>query len=187
MKTLVINGSPRKNGYTSAMAEELVHCLAGETAVIETYRAGVSPCTDCRYCWEHPACSIADAMQQHYRQIDEADNIVIASPIYFYELTGSLLSWASRLQVLYTAKTMRGTPLLRQKPRTGGVLLVDGGNGKWQTALAMGNRLLRVMEAEPVGHVYFSGTDHAPMPPQLNADTLASIRVLAGALNRNNR
>ena len=183
MKTLIIQGSPRKNGYTAEMVRELARQLSGEAAVIETYRAGVSPCTDCRYCWKHPACSIDDAMQAHYKQIDEADNIVIASPIYFYELTGSLLSWASRLQMLYSAKEIRHEPVLREKRRKGGVLLADGGNGKWETALAMGNRLLRVMDAGPVGHVYFTGTDRAPTPPELNSDTRAAIKLLADKLN----
>ncbi len=183
MKTLVLNGSPRKNGYTAAMVRELARSLHGDVAEIETYRAGVSPCTDCRWCWQHPACSIDDAMQAHYKQIDEADNIVIASPIYFYELTGSLLSWASRLQMLYTAKAMRGTPILQSKLRKGGVLLADGGNGKWETALAMGNRLLRVMDAVPAGHAYVTGTDKAPMPPVLDDAASMAIERLASALN----
>lgn len=97
MKTLIFNGSPRKNGGTATLIKELKSCLPGEVFIVESYRADISPCVDCRYCWTNEKCAIDDEMQNVYRHIDEADNIIIASPIYFGELTGSLLNLMSRL------------------------------------------------------------------------------------------
>ncbi len=90
MHTLLLNGSPRKEGGTSSIVRALMERLEGEVTYMEAYRTNVSPCIDCRYCWTHPACAIDDAMQTAYRAIDCADQIVIASPIYFAELTGPL-------------------------------------------------------------------------------------------------
>ena len=159
MNTLIIHGSPRKNGGTSALVRALAEKLPGEVRIVETYRANVLPCLDCRHCWEKRGCVIEDEMQELYQKIDEADNIVLASPIYFAELTGSLLNWASRLQYIYASARFRKDPVLRKKLRRGVLLLVDGGDGAYETAEAMGRRLLRMMGAPCGEMLYYSGTD----------------------------
>lgn len=184
MKTLIINGSPRKNGGTASMIAEFKKRLKGEVEVIDTYYSKISPCVDCRYCWENPKCIINDEMQNVYRMIDQADNIVIASPIYFAELTGSILQWASRLQYIWVAKTFRKSPCISEKIRNGGVILVDGGDGVADTALAMAKRLLRTMGAEFKGLVHFSGTDKKTATlPNEDEETLKKIDELAEIFN----
>ncbi|MBE6936536.1 MAG: flavodoxin family protein [Ruminococcaceae bacterium] len=159
MNTLIIHGSPRKNGGTSALVRALSGMLPGEVRIVETYRAKVAPCMDCRHCWENRGCVIEDEMQEIIAWMNEADNIVLASPIYFAELSGSLLNWASRLQYLFASARFRKDPVLRKKLRRGVLLLVDGGQGEYETAEAMGRRLLRVMGAPCGEMLYYSGTD----------------------------
>jgi multimeric flavodoxin WrbA len=179
MKTLIINGSPRINGGTSSIVSKLKEFLNGEVTVLDTYKCEVSPCLDCRYCWTHSKCAIDDQMHEVYRQINEADNIVIASPIYFAELTGSLLCWASRLQYFWTSKNLRNEIVLEGKLRYGATILVDGGNGYMDTAFAMGKRLLRNMGAEFKELIYFSGTDKTePTNPLNNITIMESINKL---------
>lgn len=183
MKTLIINGSPRKNGGTAALINEMKKQLEGEITVVDTYYANISPCLDCRYCWTKPGCVINDGMQEVYRQIDEADNIIVASPIYFAELTGSMLQWASRLQYLWISKSFRKETVISEKPRNGGVILVDGGDGFADTSLAMAKRLLRTMGAEYKGLVFFSGTDKKQASlPQEDEKTMESLKNLVGQL-----
>jgi multimeric flavodoxin WrbA len=155
---------------------------------LDTYRCQISPCLDCRYCWTHSKCAIDDHMQEVYKQINEADNIIIASPIYFAELTGSLLSWASRLQYFWTSKNFRKEIVLHEKLRYGATILVDGGDGYTDAALAMGKRLLRNMGAEFVELIYFSGTDKTePSDPLNDITIIESIKRLADLLNHENR
>ena len=45
---------------------------------------------DCRYCWHKKGCSIKDGMRDIYQKIEEADNIVLASPMYFHSITGGI-------------------------------------------------------------------------------------------------
>ena len=161
MHTLLLNGSPHRRRHFLNCPCPDGTSRGGEVTYMEAYRTNVSPCIDCRYCWTHPACAIDDAMQTAYRAIDCADQIVIASPIYFAELTGPLLSWASRLQFLYASRVFRHAPYLTEKYRRGAVILVDGGDGCWETAAAMGRRLLRTMGATYEDLIYYSGTDHA--------------------------
>lgn len=137
MKTLIFNGSPRKNGDTESLIRVLTDSLAGEYKIVNAYRCDISPCVDCRYCKEHKGCAIHDEMQEVYKYIEECDNVLIASPIYFSELTGKLLDVGSRLQTYFCARFFRKETVFA-KPKKGAVILVGGGDGKadraWETA-----------------------------------------------------
>ncbi|MDR1692066.1 MAG: flavodoxin family protein [Oscillospiraceae bacterium] len=187
MKTLIFNGSPRGNGGTAALINALRVRLSGDVTIVNTYGADISPCTDCRFCWANEGCAVNDGMQNVYRYICESDNILIASPIYFAELTGSLLSVMSRLQYLYTARRFRGIEVLPAKKRNGAIILVDGGDNYEKTAMAMGKRLLRIMNADFIGSVYFSGTDNEPKystnVPEIITDEIAKLAAKINRLN----
>lgn len=128
MKTLIINGSPRINGDTESLINIIKEEITGEYKIVNSYRCNISPCVDCRYCWENSGCAIDDEMQEVYDYIQECDNILIASPIYFSELTGKLLDVGSRLQTYFCAKYFRKeTPITKSKK--GAVILVGGGDG----------------------------------------------------------
>ena len=58
MKTLIINGSPRKNGDSMALVNHMLEFLDGEAEIVHAYYDDISPCTDCRYCWENNGCSV---------------------------------------------------------------------------------------------------------------------------------
>ena len=113
MKTLIINGSPRKKGDTVSMLNELVSHLDGEYRIIDTYYCSIGPCIDCRYCWENAGCSSKDGWVEIDKYIKECDNIVIASPIYFSELTGELLSKMSKLQCYWASRHFRQEEIIR--------------------------------------------------------------------------
>ena len=144
MKTLILNGSPRKNGDTAGLIREVAGKLTGECKIIDAYTCGISPCIDCRYCWKHSGRAINDEMQQVYGYIRECDNIVIASPVYFSELTGKLLDLGSRLQTFYCASAFRKEkPAV--KPKKGAVILVGGGDGRMDKTYGTACILLRQM------------------------------------------
>ena len=185
MKTIIINGSPRKKGGTAAILSALRSQLQGEIIQIDTYTAKISPCIDCRYCWTHAACAIDDEMQHVYQQINQADTIILASPIYFGEITGSLLNFASRLQFFWTAKHFKNQPVLQKKVRKGAVILVDGGEGNKEQALAMGKRLLKIMGAEFQKQIHYSGTDQQGRENPMNdPDIVAAVKELACLCNQ---
>ena len=180
MKTLIFNGSPRKNGNTSSLIAELSRLLDGEVKVIRAYDADVKPCIDCRYCWKNTGCSIRDGMQEIYQEIQEADNIIIASPMYFSVLTGQLLAVLSRVQTFWCAKFFRHEEPIPKKKK-GGIIIVRGGDGELKRAEATAHTLLHHMNAKSVGLVFADNSDTAPSIeiPQV----LADLRALAEALN----
>lgn len=133
MKTLILNGSPRKNGNTAALIKLLTENLAGEYRIINAFESNISPCVDCGYCRKNGACALNDDMSGVYEYIKDCDNIVIASPVYFSELTGTLLSVCSRFQAFYCSRRyLNIEPIGTWKK--GGVILVGGGDGSFGTA-----------------------------------------------------
>lgn len=107
MKALIFNGSPRKNGDTSYLVKILTKNLAGKVKIVMPYFDNIKPCVDCRYCWQNEGCIINDDMQEVFKYLISSDNIIIASPLYFSEITGELLSALSRLQTIWCAKFFR--------------------------------------------------------------------------------
>ncbi len=133
MKTLILNGSPRKNGDTVSLIKKLTEQLNGEYKIVDAYYSDISACVDCRYCWNNDGCSINDEMAEIYDYIADCDNVVIASPIYFSQPTGKLLDVCSRFQTYFAAKHFRNqTPIIKSKK--GAVILVGGGDGNPEDA-----------------------------------------------------
>jgi Multimeric flavodoxin WrbA len=127
MKTLIMNGSPKKNGDTVVLIDELTKHLNGDVKIL-SYDNNISPCNDCRYCWSNNGCSINDEMQEIYPFLHECDNIVLASPIWFSSLSGPLLNIASRIQTLFAAEYFRKEQN-SVKQKNGVIIIVGAENG----------------------------------------------------------
>jgi multimeric flavodoxin WrbA len=182
MKTLLINGSPRKNGDTMTLLNEFIKSLHGESILINTYEDNIRPCVDCRACWKKPGCAIQDDMQRVYGLLDEVDNVILASPVYFSELTGSLLSFASRLQTYYAARCIRRDKAFQLKAKNGMLILTAGAEDQdMQRPAETAHTLFKHMNAQLTDFVYCKSTDK--VPASQNANALAQARCAALKLN----
>ena len=180
-KTLIFNGSPRKGGDMAALLRFLTEDLEGEYRVVDCYRADISPCIDCRSCRKELKCVLEDGMQEIYRYLETCDNVVIASPIYYAELTGKLLDTASRFQIYYSARFFRQEdPGLR--PKKGGVILAGGGDGDPNRPYATAKILLRQLGVREIFPLVCShGTNICPAAEDREA--IRRVRELAAFLN----
>lgn len=162
MKTLIINGSPKKKGDTTALIDELVRNLTGEVRILSSF-SHISPCTDCRYCWNHSGCRIADEMQEIYPYLDACDNIVLASPIWFSSLSGPLLDIVSRMQTLFAARHFRHEH--KETKQKNGVLIMVGaekGTEEMPTKNALTMMNLMNVRRPCIATIYSLDTDHVP-------------------------
>ncbi len=181
MKTLILHGSPRKKGDTAALLQILTAELDGEFRIVDTYRADIAPCLDCRFCRSHAGCAIDDDMTALYRYIEDCDNIVLASPMYFNELTGRMLDICSRLQMYFSAAHFRHAPI-PIRPKRGGVILTGGGMGNPEKPYDTAVNLLHHMGAKEIFPLVCSfGTD--AVPAAMDDDAAAAVRQLAAFLN----
>lgn len=183
MKTLILTGSPRKNGATYDLVNYLTPMLEGEFEIVNLdHRKDITPCRDCRYCFKHPECVIKDGMQEIYRKIEEADRVIFASPIYFYTLPGSMKSVLDRLQVYWAALAIRKEE--RPLTKKGAVLLVGGApahKGQFEGAITTLTCMMGDIGAEYVGGVTMWGTDRRSLEdcPEIQEE----LRGLAEKLN----
>lgn len=95
MKILILNGSPRAQGHTAQMlrafragAEDAGH----EVWQLDVCRMNIRGCLGCEYCHTKGGgqCVQTDDMQQVYPLLHAADMLVLASPIYYHNLSGQL-------------------------------------------------------------------------------------------------
>lgn len=181
MKTLILNGSPRITGDTTQLIKNITANIAGEYRIVDAYRCNISPCVDCRYCWEKQGCAINDEMQEIYEYIQDCDNILIASPIYFSELTGKLLDVGSRLQTYFCARYFRKEePVIKSKK--GAVILVGGGDGNVNKPYDTACTLLHHMNCYNIHKVVYShNTNERPAIEDETA--LAGINNILEFLN----
>lgn len=184
MKTLIFQGSPRRNGVTAQLIHELTKQLEGEVKIVDAYNDNINPCIDCRYCWKQNGCAQKDDMQGIYDYIEDCDNIIIASPIYFSELSGKLLSVGSRLQMYFAAEYFRKITMITKR-KYGAVILCGGGDGSPSKAEDTALCLLKHMKAVSVGHVYTLQTN--TLSDLGDESALIEIKELATKLNRMNK
>ena len=111
MKVLIINGSPRKNGNTNTALQEMIKIFNQENIETELIQVGhltLSGCVSCGYCHKSGQCIKNDLVNEVNKKFEEADGLVIASPVYFASPNGTLLAFLDRL--FYSArfdKTMK--------------------------------------------------------------------------------
>lgn len=165
------------------MINEFTKYINGEYKVIEAYDCNIKPCIDCRYCWENIGCCQNDDMQAVYNYIQDCDNILIASPLYFSELTGQLLAIASRLQTYFCARSFRKEiPISKEKK--GGVILVGGGDGSMETAYKTACVLLRQMNTKIIAPVVYSHNTNS-ISSKYDINAIVGSRNLAILFNEN--
>ncbi|MGI6032124.1 MAG: flavodoxin family protein [Coriobacteriales bacterium] len=95
MKIMVLNGSPRKQGGTSAMVRafaEGARDAGHDVDVFDVANMDIAGCRACEFCHTegNGACSQKDDMQQIYDAWNEMDMLVLASPIYYGSISGQL-------------------------------------------------------------------------------------------------
>ncbi|MBR6784441.1 MAG: flavodoxin family protein [Clostridia bacterium] len=171
-KTLIFNGSPRLRGDSASVISTIAAKLDGEYKIVNTANCKIAPCIDCRYCWENEGCAFIDGMQSIYNYIQECDNILIASPVYFSELTCQMLSVGSRLQTYFCARYFRNEIPI-EKTKKGAVVLVSGGDADNQRAYETACGLLHTMNAEQIlPLIEFNNTNSIRATERANFDSV---------------
>lgn len=181
MKTLILNGSPKINGDTATLINALSKDLNGEIRIISSVFDNISPCIDCRYCWQNDGCAIKDDMQDVYSYFEECDNLVLASPIWFSGLSGPLLNIASRIQTYFAARWFRHE-LSKIKHKNGLLLLVGAEAHTAEKAAAAAYAVFKQANALPcIACVSSLNTNNVPAAE----DNIALRQIYEAALNLN--
>ena len=107
MLALGIMGSPRKKGNTEFLLSSFMNEVekAGvRTHVIEISKKNIMPCMEYSVCEKKGTCPIDDDMNEIYPLLREADIIVLATPIFFYNTPSQTKALIDRSQTLWARK-----------------------------------------------------------------------------------
>ncbi|MBQ2329662.1 MAG: flavodoxin family protein [Oscillospiraceae bacterium] len=100
MKVLLLNGSPRANGNTSIALGEMVKIFAAEGVDAEVVHIGnkdIRGCIACGSCKKNGKCVFSDAVNELAPKFEEADGLVVASPVYYASANATLIACLDRL------------------------------------------------------------------------------------------
>ena len=100
MKVLIINGSPRVNGNTSIAVDEVAKTFEAEgieTEIIQIGNKDVRGCIACGSCAESGKCVFDDVVNELASKFEEAEGLVIASPVYYASANATLIACLDRL------------------------------------------------------------------------------------------
>ncbi|MCR5676899.1 MAG: flavodoxin family protein [Agathobacter sp.] len=100
MKVLIINGSPRIGGNTSIAVDEIAKTLREEGIEPEVVQIGnqnIRGCIACGTCGEKGKCVFDDAVNELAPKFEEADGLIVASPVYYASANATLIACLDRL------------------------------------------------------------------------------------------
>lgn len=100
MKVLIINGSPRVNGNTSVAVNEMVKVFEQEGVEAEVIQIGnqaIRGCVACGSCATNGKCVFDDVVNELAQKFEEADGLVVASPVYYASANATLIACLDRL------------------------------------------------------------------------------------------
>ena len=100
MKVLILNGSPRVNGNTAIALNEMVKVFSEEgvqTEVIQIGNKDIRGCIACNSCSKNGKCVFDDLVNEIAPKFEEADGLVVASPVYYASANATLIACLDRL------------------------------------------------------------------------------------------
>lgn len=156
-KIVILNGSPRRNGNTSALVQKFTEGAerAGNT-VTEFFldRMNIHGCKGCfgghssREC----PCVQQDDMAQIYPAVKECDVVILATPLYYWNMSGQIRTAIDRLFALEEGDGN----LLRGHNRGSALLMAAEGND-FEDVLNYYDHLMQHLKWKNLGHVLAGG------------------------------
>ena len=188
MKVLGIAGSPRRGGNTDLLLAEVMKGAASGGAEVKTIILNdleITPCQHCDACLEAGNCRIQDDMQMVYKELEQADRIVLASPIQFMGVTAQMKAMIDRFQALWARKYVLKLPPLGDGRERKGFFISVGGRkitNLFEPALVMVRTVFRVLDIAYAGELLFPGVDEkgaiAQHPDALHQSFVAGQKLV---------
>jgi multimeric flavodoxin WrbA len=133
MKTIAFLGSPREEGNTDLLLREAIRGIEESGSTVRLFRLNdmtIMPCQNCGGCDETGLCIYDDDMTQIYEAIRDADRVILASPIFFFNISAQSKAMIDRCQAFWCEKYLLKKTLPGGKYGRKGLLLLVGGMKK---------------------------------------------------------
>ena len=171
-KVVVLLGSPRKKGNSTALAKQIIHGAELHGAMVETvYLNGlnIKPCQGCYSCRKpnSSGCVVDDDMQTVYPKLQTADRWVIASPVYWFSMSAQTKLFMDRCFAMFKETTQENYLLNKQIAIAMSYGDTDVFNSGCVNALRSFQDAYRYAGANIVGMVYGSAEE----PGEITSNT----------------
>ena len=100
LKVLMLNGSPRQEGNIALAFKEMEGVFAENDVEFENIQLGrmdIRGCIACETCRKNGKCVFDDIVNELAKKFEEANGLVIGSPVYYGSANGTLMSALQRL------------------------------------------------------------------------------------------
>ncbi|MGN0838157.1 MAG: flavodoxin family protein [Pyramidobacter sp.] len=154
---VILNGSPRRKGNTSALVRAFAEGAESSGHHAVEFFLNDMNIRGCRGCFgghsdrECP-CVQKDDMVKIYPAVREAKVIVLASPLYYWTVSGQLKTVIDRLFALEEG----GKNLLRGNDKSGALLMAAEGSG-FEDSVNYFDHLMTHLRWKNIGHVLAGG------------------------------
>ena len=127
MKIIALNGSPRKKWNTATLLQKALEGAVSQGAITELihlYDLNYKGCISCFACKtlggkSYGKCVVQDDLASVFSRIEQADAILMGSPIYWGDISGEMKSFLERLMFQYMTYTNPPGALFPRKIKTG--------------------------------------------------------------------
>ena len=99
-KVLLLNGSPHVHGCTATALDEMIKVFEEEGVETELIQVGIKDirgCVACGTCSLKGKCVFDDLVNEVAPKFEQADGLVVGSPVYYGSPNGTILSFMDRL------------------------------------------------------------------------------------------
>lgn len=173
MKVLILNGSPHQNGNTAAALNEMAQVFEAEGVTVETVHLGHLPirgCIGCGACYKLKKCAFDDIVNEIAAKFQEADGLVIGSPVYYASANSTLTACLDRL--FYSTR-------FDKRMKVGAAIAVARRGGITATFDQL-NKYFTISEMPVVSSCYWNGVHGAVAGEAMqDAEGIRVVRTLA--------
>jgi multimeric flavodoxin WrbA len=166
MKIIGFSASPRKEGNTAWIINKILEGAKEQGAETQSFYSSdldIKPCTGCLACVQGDKCVINDDMQQLYDALDQADALILGSPVYMGQMTAQAKIFTDRL---YAKITPRFSPHLKEKNAGKKLVLVftqgNPDSGKFQVYFDYTGQMFQMLEFDVKGVHVIAGMRNEP-------------------------
>jgi len=173
MKVVGISGSPRRAGNSETLLDKALEGAASKGASVEKIvlnELKLSGCQECGGCNLYGKCVIDDEMQAVFKKIEEADGLLISSPVFFGTVSAQLKAMIDRFQSAWIRKYILKKAAQR-KGRKGIFLCVAGAEKDefFKNARGVVRLFFKTLDVKYAGELFCGGIESVAVKEKKDA------------------